>query len=212
MTGCLELNNFVVQRRQHWCMHSFSHWFIWKSPSGGQWAAFPGYFIHSNERQKKLKWGEQGGAGSELWSALGGKTHNMRSSLLPRHDVHKEKQLRSILSILKGNVHDCLPHNSDVHQIKQGEFWLSSTISFIGKSAHERRGHNLATVLFPQEVTALLCWMRKECILKMEEKNIQQKMLNGWGFLWVHMKKINLMFRPAYCKMPLIIHACWVRY
>lgn len=145
-------------------MHAFFQSLVYlKVPQRRPVSSFSRLF-HSNERQKKLKWGEQGGAGSELWSAVGGKTHNLRSSLLPRHDVHKEKQLRSILSVLKGNVHDCLPHNSDVRQVKRGGFWLSSTISFIGKSAHERRGHNLATVLFPQEVTALLCWMRKECI------------------------------------------------
>ena len=48
-------------------------------------------------------------------------------------------------------------------------------MSFIGKSVHKRRGHDLATVLFSQELTALLCWMRKESIEKMEEKKTYSK-------------------------------------
>lgn len=99
----------------------------------------------------------------------------MGSSLLPRHDVHKEKQLRNILSVLKGSVHNCLLHNSDMCQVKRVGFLISSTVSSIGKSVHERRGHNWATVLFSQEVTALLCWMRKESIEKMEKKTYSKK-------------------------------------
>lgn len=193
-------------------MHAFFQSLVYlKVPQWRPVSSFSGLF-HSNERQKKLKWGEQGGEGSELWNALGGKTHNMRSSLLPRHYVHKEKQLRNILSILKGNVHDCLLHNSDMCQVKRVRFWIPSTTSFIGKSIHKRRGKMWLQFCSPRNL--LLCsagWERR-VLKKWRKKNIQQKMLDGWGFLWVHMRKINLMFRPAYFKMALIIHACWVRY
>lgn len=110
---------------------------------------------------------------------IGRKTPQYGVQSTPQTRCPQRKATEEHLSVLKGSVHNCLLHNSDKCQVKRVGFLISSTVSSIGKSVHERRGHDWATVLFSQEVTALLCWMRKESIEKMEKKNIQQKMLDG---------------------------------
>lgn len=180
-------------------MHSFSHWFIWKSLSGGQLTAFLDCFTLIKDR-RNWTWGKQGGEGSEVLNALGGRAHNMRYSLPPKQDVHKEKLLRDILGILKVSVHDFLPHSSDMCQVTLVGFWISFTVTFTGKSVHERSSHDLATLLFSQEVSALICWMRKESIGKWRIKHTTKTRWVVAGFCGPTWKK------PVYIN---IVKWCW---